>query len=228
MTLQGIGASPGLAVGPVHRLESENFAVREIEIGAADLQRESARPLPGGAGEVGDETITRMRQRLALGASNLEAALAFAGEQARAHAIARVVLLTDGVPTAGETAGDKLREKVVALRNSGVERLDAVALGGIRDDDLLKSLVNAGLPRGGVVVDGAMTEEEQWRRSDPEKSARADDMVSKLEAAIAQVETDLEQARGAGNDKKVRELEENLESRRSFLDMAKRAAADYS
>ncbi|WP_395691570.1 DUF349 domain-containing protein [Nocardioides sp.] len=71
-------------------------------------------------------------------------------------------------------------------------------------------------------------EEEQWRRSDPEKSARADDMVSKLEAAIAQVETDLEQARGAGNDKKVRELEENLESRRSFLDMAKRAAADYS
>ncbi len=118
----------------------------------------------GGAGELGDDTIVRMRQRLALGASNLEAALAFAGEQARAHAIARVVLLTDGVPTAGETAGDKLRDKVALLRNSGVERLDAVALGGIRDDDLLKSLVNAGLPRGGVVVDGAMTEEEQWRR----------------------------------------------------------------
>ena len=37
-------------------------------------------------------------------------------------------------------------------------------------------------------------EEEQWKRSDPEKSARADDMVSKLEAAIAKVETDLEKA----------------------------------
>lgn len=71
-------------------------------------------------------------------------------------------------------------------------------------------------------------EEEQWRKSDPEKSARADDMVSKLEAAIADIETDLEKARGAGNEKKVKELEENLASRRSFLDMAKRASADYS
>jgi len=71
-------------------------------------------------------------------------------------------------------------------------------------------------------------EDEQWRRSDPEKSARADDMVSKLEAAIAQVEADLEKARAAGNEKKVKELEENLESRQSFLEMAKRASADYS
>ena len=71
-------------------------------------------------------------------------------------------------------------------------------------------------------------EEEHWRRSDPEKSARADDMVSKLEAAIAQVEAELDQARAAGNDRKVRELEENLESRRSFLEMARRASADFS
>jgi Domain of Unknown Function (DUF349) len=71
-------------------------------------------------------------------------------------------------------------------------------------------------------------EDEQWRRSDPEKSARADDMVSKLEAAIAQVEADLEKARSTGNEKKVRELEENLQSRQSFLEMAKRASADFS
>ncbi len=71
-------------------------------------------------------------------------------------------------------------------------------------------------------------EEEAWSRSDPEKSARADDMVSKLEAAISEVEAKLEKARTAGNDKKVQELEENLVSRRSFLDMAKRASADYS
>jgi hypothetical protein len=71
-------------------------------------------------------------------------------------------------------------------------------------------------------------EDEQWRRSDPEKSARADDMVSKLEAAIVDVEADLEKARSAGNEKKVRELEENLASRQSFLDMAKKASADFS
>ncbi|MCW2813448.1 MAG: hypothetical protein JWN84_903 [Nocardioides sp.] len=70
-------------------------------------------------------------------------------------------------------------------------------------------------------------EDDQWKRSDPEKSARANDMVTKLEDAIAKVEADLEKARTAGNDKKVKELEENLESRRSFLDMARRASADF-
>jgi hypothetical protein len=71
-------------------------------------------------------------------------------------------------------------------------------------------------------------EEEKWQKSDPEKSARADDMVSKLEAAISDIEADLEKARAAGNEKKVKDLEDNLASRQSFLDMAKRASADYS
>ena len=71
-------------------------------------------------------------------------------------------------------------------------------------------------------------EDEQWRRSDPEKSARADDMVSKLQAAIADVEADLAKARSAGNEKKVRELEENLASRQQFLEMARKAASDFS
>jgi hypothetical protein len=71
-------------------------------------------------------------------------------------------------------------------------------------------------------------EEEQWRRTDPEKSARADDMVSKLEAALAGIQADLDAARSAGDEKKVRELEENLASRQAFLEMARRASADYS
>jgi hypothetical protein len=71
-------------------------------------------------------------------------------------------------------------------------------------------------------------EDEQWRKSDPEKSARADDMVTQLEAAIAKVERDLAKARESGNDKQVRDLEENLASRQSFLDMARRVSADYS
>jgi Domain of Unknown Function (DUF349) len=71
-------------------------------------------------------------------------------------------------------------------------------------------------------------EEEKWRRSDPEKSARADDMVAKLHEAIVKVENDLEKARAAGDQKKVAELEENLTARRAFLEMAQRASADYS
>ena len=70
-------------------------------------------------------------------------------------------------------------------------------------------------------------EDEQWRRTDPEKSARADDMVSKLEAAIAGLQRDLDEARAAGNEKRVAELEESLASRQSFLDMARQVSADY-
>jgi hypothetical protein len=71
-------------------------------------------------------------------------------------------------------------------------------------------------------------EEEQWRKSDPEKSARADDMVAKLEQAIRKVESDLERARAAGDQRKIADLEENLASRRAFLEMAQKASADYS
>ncbi len=71
-------------------------------------------------------------------------------------------------------------------------------------------------------------EEARWSASDPEKSARADDMISKLEAAIAKAEAGLESAKAAGNDKLVAELEADLSSRRSFLDMAKQASADFS
>ena len=40
MTLSGIGASPGVAVGPVFRLEPEELAVREAEIEDCDLDHE--------------------------------------------------------------------------------------------------------------------------------------------------------------------------------------------
>ena len=47
-------------------------------------------------------------------------------------------------------------------------------------------------------------EDDQWRRSDPEKSARADDMLGQLERAIADIEANLEKARASGDQKKVR------------------------
>ncbi|WP_246354726.1 hypothetical protein [Nocardioides ungokensis] len=62
----------------------------------------------------------------------------------------------------------------------------------------------------------------------PREVRSRDDMVSKLEAAIADVEEDLAKARSAGNEKKVRELEENLASRQQFLEMARKASADFS
>ncbi|MBO0841803.1 MAG: DUF349 domain-containing protein [Nocardioides sp.] len=91
--------------------------------------------------------------------------------------------------------------------------------------DRIKEL-EAGIRRVEQAIKSA--EDEQWRSSDPEKSARADDMINKLEEAIAKVEKDLAKAQAAGDDRKIRSLEENLESRRQFLEMAKRASADFS
>ncbi|MEO7352345.1 MAG: DUF349 domain-containing protein [Marmoricola sp.] len=71
-------------------------------------------------------------------------------------------------------------------------------------------------------------EDDTWKRSDPEKSARADDMLGQLERAIAGIEADLEKARASGNERKVKDLQENLASRQSFLEMARKAASDFS
>jgi DNA repair exonuclease SbcCD ATPase subunit len=71
-------------------------------------------------------------------------------------------------------------------------------------------------------------EDDQWQRTDPEKSARAEDMVAKLEKACADLEADLEAARAGGDARRITELEEGLASRRSFLEMARQASADFS
>lgn len=70
-------------------------------------------------------------------------------------------------------------------------------------------------------------EDEQWRRTDPEKSARANEMVTKLETAIAEVEEKLVRARAAGDDKAVAKLEEDLASRQAFLEMARKTSQEF-
>jgi hypothetical protein len=71
-------------------------------------------------------------------------------------------------------------------------------------------------------------EEDRWRRSDPEKSARADDLVTKLRATVADLEADLDRARAAGDERRAREVADNLASRRAFLEMAEKTASEFS
>ncbi|MFS0885560.1 DUF349 domain-containing protein [Aeromicrobium sp. 179-A 4D2 NHS] len=70
--------------------------------------------------------------------------------------------------------------------------------------------------------------EQEWKRTDPEKSARADDMITKLEDAISAIEADIAKAEAASDTKKVAKLRENLESRQAFLEIARRTASDFS
>ena len=54
------------------------------------------------------------------------------------------------------------------------------------------------------------------------------EMQQTLRAAIEKVEAELEKARAAGDERKVATLEEDLASRRAFLETAERASAEYS
>jgi tetratricopeptide (TPR) repeat protein len=105
----------------------------------------------------------RLAARGALGASDLERALGSLDGSDRSRR-SRVLLVTDGVATAGEITADKLRARVAALGRVGVQRLDVMAVGGIRDDVMLSRLVTSGLAHDGVVLDGAAAAPELVRR----------------------------------------------------------------
>ncbi len=70
--------------------------------------------------------------------------------------------------------------------------------------------------------------ESKWKKTDPEKSARADDMIGKLQHAIDEVGEKIAAAEAKGDKKKVKDLEADKASKEAFLDMAKKAQADYS
>jgi len=118
----------------------------------------------GAAGGFGAKELSALRERGALGASDLGGALAKAGVLAKEIGARRVVLISDGVASAFETGVDKLGALAGALRESGVERLDAVAVGGIHDDAVLKRVATSGLARDGAVLDGAQEVTEVQRR----------------------------------------------------------------
>src|SRR5262249_52448018 len=49
-----------------------------------------------------------------------------------------------------------LSARAARLKAAGVERLDAIVMGGLRDEAALKKLSTSGLARDGVVVDGGL------------------------------------------------------------------------
>ncbi len=107
----------------------------------------------GKISNIGDRVRSGLLARRALGASDLDGALGYLVNTPPKLKHTRVLLVSDGVATAGETSADKLRARVKALSSLGVERLDVLAVGGIRDDALLARLVTSGLARDGVVLD---------------------------------------------------------------------------
>ncbi|MBX3218388.1 MAG: AgmX/PglI C-terminal domain-containing protein [Labilithrix sp.] len=118
----------------------------------------------GKAGAFGQREVATIVARGALGASDFELALGWAADEAKKAKASRVILVTDGVATAGETDGQKLKSKVEQLREAGVARMDAVAMGGIRDDGFLRTVVRGVLDRDGVVLDAKLGADALARR----------------------------------------------------------------
>jgi hypothetical protein len=120
----------------------------------------------GEAREFGDAAKARIRARGAMGASNVAGALGWARNRAAKGGAKRVALITDGVATAGATDAASLASAARALRESGVERVDVVAVGGIRDDAAMRAVVTAGLAHDGVVAEGGEGSAAVARRFD--------------------------------------------------------------
>lgn len=73
-------------------------------------------------------------------------------------------------------------------------------------------------------VDDAIksAEQDQWRKSDPERNARAQSVVALYERSVADVERKIEAARAAGTD--TSSLEADLVAQRELLEAARRYA----
>jgi tetratricopeptide (TPR) repeat protein len=104
-----------------------------------------------------------LRARRALGATDTGKALDWLTNRLGKGSFARVILVGDGVVTAGAEGAD-LAKKVLALGDSGVQRLDAITIGGIRDDAALARLTRAGLAHDGVTISGELPASEIVRR----------------------------------------------------------------
>jgi len=105
----------------------------------------------GRAGAFGAAQLTRIRDRGALGASDVGRALALRSERQ----YRRVLLITDGVATAGAIHPRRLRRAAARLRERGVQRLDVMLVGGVRDEPAARRLTAGnGFEREGAVLDG--------------------------------------------------------------------------
>jgi tetratricopeptide (TPR) repeat protein len=135
-------------------------------LGVAAFDQEVVPVFEGEARGFGRAEIERLGSRRPLGASDLVSALRWLGDRLARNGgkHPRVLLITDGVATAGDTETRALKAAVHALRTHGVERLDVLAVGGLRDEAVLRELTTGNLAHDGQRLDGGAPLEEIARR----------------------------------------------------------------
>ncbi|HEV2846304.1 MAG TPA: VIT domain-containing protein, partial [Thermoanaerobaculia bacterium] len=140
-------------------------AGRSTPVGIAAFDQEVVQVYEGPASGFGAAEARRLGNRRPLGASDLEGALAWLAERLGSGGkYPRVLLVTDGVATAGDTEARALKAAVRALGKSGVQRLDVLAVGGLRDEAALRELTTGNLAHDGQRIDGGAPLSEIARR----------------------------------------------------------------
>ncbi|MFB2581985.1 DUF349 domain-containing protein [Herbiconiux sp. P15] len=61
-------------------------------------------------------------------------------------------------------------------------------------------------------------DEDHWQRNNPEKKARSEGLASQLTGAIEKLQREIDDAKTAGDTRKVKELQEALDARKVWLD----------
>jgi hypothetical protein len=64
-------------------------------------------------------------------------------------------------------------------------------------------------------------EDSQWKRSDPELTARARSMVDQLERQVQGLESDLAAARAAGDERRATSIETEIATKKVWLESAR-------
>ncbi len=131
-----------------------------LQVSVVAFDQEVAPIYSGPASGFGDAQAKALRARKALGASNVELAL----KHLQTRPTARVLLVSDGVMTAGVIEGPNLIAQLLKAKTAGVQRLDAITVGGLRDETALARLTTGSLPRDGAVLDGGLAPAELARR----------------------------------------------------------------
>ena len=131
-------------------------AARDFELQVLAFDQDAVLAYSGRASGWGADDAQRLLKRRAEGASNLQLALRRITEKYSGKSqFDRLLIVSDGVWTAGSVRNDELRAQLSGLAALGVQRADVLAVGGIRDDARLGLLVRGNFPKDGLVLSDA-------------------------------------------------------------------------
>jgi len=132
----------------------------DFRLQVSSFDQEIRTVFEGMASELHIDVLADLVDGRALGASNLEAALVHVSRSKQRWD--RLLLVSDGMPTAGEIERGALRNTARELEAIGVRRIDALAPGARLERERLADLTIA-LPEPGVIVDDQESAEEVAR-----------------------------------------------------------------